>query len=77
MQANVITAATPADALLAGASAIDAEMLRLWLVRALTVLLILAGVVMTFYILGTLGFAIYGLPQASFNRRAARLSQAA
>jgi hypothetical protein len=34
------------------------------------VLLILAGVVMTFYILGTLGFAVYGLPRASFRRRA-------
>ena len=72
MQANVITADTiAADTLgLSGTSSVDTELLKLWVVRVLTVLLILTGVVLTFYIMGTLGFAVYGLPRASFRRRA-------
>jgi hypothetical protein len=73
MQANVITADTlTADTLgFASTPSVDIELLKLWLVRVLTVLLILIGVVLTFYIMGTLGFAVYGLPRASFRRRAA------
>ena len=71
MQASVMTAETmSADALaLSRTPSVDGELLRLWLVRALTVLVILVGVVLTFYIIGTLGLAVYGLPRASFRRR--------
>ena len=55
---------------------IDRELLRLWLVRLLTVAVILVGVVLTFYILGTLGFAVYGLPRSSFRRSAAAAAEA-
>ena len=59
---SVITGPTPLSPLA------DRERLRLWVVRLLTVLLILAGLVMTFHILATLGFAVYGLPRSSFRR---------
>lgn len=73
MQADAVTAQpiTLGSIVLPGAPALDHEMLRLWLIRALTIVVILIGVVLTFYILGTLGFAVYGLPRASFQRRPA------
>ena len=46
----------------------DRQTVRLWVVRLLTVVLILAGLVMTFHIFATLGFAVYGLPRNSFRR---------
>ena len=48
----------------------DRQTVRLWVVRLLTVVLILAGLVMTFHIFATLGFAVYGLPRSSFRRAA-------
>jgi hypothetical protein len=48
----------------------DRETVRMWFVRLLTVALILAGLVMTFHIFATLGFAVYGLPRSSFRRAA-------
>jgi hypothetical protein len=73
MQADVTTIGTNSADLLAlsGTSSFDREWLRLWLVRILTALLIITGVVLTLYIVGALGFAVYGLPQGSFRRRAA------
>src|SRR5918994_1059497 len=61
MIAQMMTGGMTADALvLPRLPTIDRQLLRLWLVRLLTVALIVLGVVMTFYILGTLGFAVYG-----------------
>jgi hypothetical protein len=78
MIAQMLTGGMTADALaLPEMPTITRELLRVWLVRALTVLVILVGVVMTFYILGTLGFAVYGLPRSSFRRSAAALADAA
>ena len=78
MLAHIMTGGITADALLAPRMpAIDRELLRLWLVRLLTVLVILVGVVLTFYILGTVGFAVYGLPRSSFRRSSAAVAEAA
>ena len=78
MIAQMMSGGTTADALLLPRlPTIDGQLLRLWLVRLLTVALILVGVVMTFYILGTLGFAVYGLPRSSFRLSAAAASEAA
>ena len=71
MIAQMMTGGMTADALVVPRMpTIDRELLRLWLVRLLTVAVILIGVVLTFYILGTLGFAVYGLPRSSFRRSA-------
>jgi hypothetical protein len=78
MIAQMTTGGMTADALVVPRMpTINRELLRLWLVRLLTVVLILIGVVMTFYILGTLGFAVYGLPRSSFRRSAAAAAEAA
>lgn len=71
MDAQMITAdAVTADALMLGEPAsIDRELLKTWLVRLLTVLLILTGVVLTFYIIGAMGLVVYGLPRNSFRSR--------
>ena len=73
MDAQLTTApALGADSLITGPTSLsplaDGDRLRLWVVRLLTVLLILAGLVMTFHIVATLGFAVYGLPRSSFRR---------
>ena len=70
MDAQMLTAdAVAADALMLGESSpVDRELVKTWLVRLLTVLIILTGVVLTFYILGALGFVVYGLPRNSFRR---------
>jgi hypothetical protein len=65
----VIAAPTPLTPLL------DRDAVRFWVVRLLTVVLILVGLVLTFHIFATLGFAVYGLPRSSF-RRAAEASAA-
>jgi len=71
MIAQMITGGMTADALVVPRMpTIDRELLRLWLVRLLTAVVILIGVALTFYILGTLGFAVYGLPRSSFRRSA-------
>jgi hypothetical protein len=71
MIAQMMTGGMTADALVVPRMpTIDRELLRLWLVRLLTVVVILIGVALTFYILGTLGFAVYGLPRSSFRRSA-------
>ena len=69
MNAQMLTAdAVTADALMLGESSpVDRELLKTWLVRLLTVLMIVTGVVLTFYILGALGFVVYGLPRNSFR----------
>ena len=71
MIAQMITGGMTADALVVPRMpTIDRELLRLWLVRVLTAAVILVGVVLTFYIFGALGFAVYGLPRSSFCRSA-------
>ena len=71
MIAQMMTGGMTADALVVPRMpTIDRELLRLWLVRLLTAVVILIGVALTFYILGTLGFAVYGLPRSSFRRSA-------
>ena len=78
MIAQTMTGGMTADALVVPRMpTIDRELLRLWLVRLLTVVVILIGVVLTFYILGTLGFAVYGLPRSSFRRSARTTAKAA
>ncbi len=78
MLAHILNGGMTADALvLPRMPTIDRELLRRWLVRALTVVVILVGVVLTFYILGAVGFAVYGLPRSSFRRSAAALPEAA
>jgi hypothetical protein len=78
MIAHMMTGGMTADALdLPRMPTIDRALLRLWLVRALTVLVLLVGVALTFYILGTLGLAAYGLPRSSFRRSAEALPEAA
>jgi hypothetical protein len=70
MDAHVMIAEPAADVLALNAShGLDREALRTGIVRLLTVLLILVGLVMTFKIFTILGFAVYGLPRASFQRR--------
>jgi len=73
MQTDVATAElTAADAVaFAAPPAFNRDLLLWWVLRALTVLLILAGLVMTFHILATVGFAVYGLPRSAFRRREA------
>src|SRR5918993_1772974 len=67
MIAQMMTGGMTADALvLPRLPSIDREVLRLWLTRLLMVAVVLIGVVLTFYILGALGFAVYGLPRSSF-----------
>jgi hypothetical protein len=71
MIAQMMTGGMTADALVVPRMpTIDRELLRLWLVRLLTAAVILVGVVLTFYIFSTLGFAVYGLPRSSFRRSA-------
>ena len=71
MIAQMMTGGMTADALVVPRMpTIDRELLSLWLVRLLTVAVVLIGVVLTFYILGALGFAVYGLPRSSFRRSA-------
>jgi hypothetical protein len=78
MIAQMISGGMTADALVVPRMpTIDRELLRLWLVRLLTVVVILIGVALTFYILGTLGFAVYGLPRSSFRRSARATATAA
>ena len=78
MIARMMTGGMTADALVVPRMpTIDRELLRLWLVRLLTVAVILIGVALTFYILGTLGFAVYGLPRSSFRRSARATATAA
>jgi hypothetical protein len=78
MIAQMMTGGMTADALVVPRMpTIDRELLRLWLVRLLTVVVILIGVALTFYILGTLGFAVYGLPRSSFRRSARATATAA
>jgi len=78
MIAQMMTGGMTADALVVPRMpTIDRELLRLWLVRLLTVAVILIGVALTFYILGTLGFAVYGLPRSSFRRSARATATAA
>ena len=78
MIAHMMTGGMTADAFaLSRLPTIDRQLLRLWLVRLLTVVLIIVGVVMTFYILGTVGLAVYGLPRGSFRRSAAPAAEAA
>jgi hypothetical protein len=78
MIAQMISGGMTADALVVPRMpTIDRELLRLWLVRLLTVVVILIGVALTFYILGTLGFAVYGLPRSSFRRSARTTAKAA
>jgi len=78
MIAQMITGGMTADALVVPRMpTIDRELLRLWLVRLLTAVVILIGVALTFYILGTLGFAVYGLPRSSFRRSARATDTAA
>jgi hypothetical protein len=78
MIAQMMTGGMTADALVVPRMpTIDRELLRLWLARLLTVAVILIGVVLTFYILGTLGFAVYGLPRSSFRRSARTTAKAA
>ena len=73
MQADVMTAqAAPGHVLaLANSLSVDSATMRIWLIRALTVLLIIVGIALTFVIFGALGFAVYGLPASSFRRRPA------
>jgi hypothetical protein len=72
MHADLMIAGMSADALVLPATpTLDRELLRLWLTRTLTVLIILAGVVMTFYILGALGLAVYGIPRTSVRKPSA------
>ena len=72
MHADLMIAGMSADALvLPAAPRLDRELVRLWITRVLTALLILAGVVMTFYILGALGLAVYGIPRTSFRKPSA------
>jgi hypothetical protein len=71
MIAQMMTGGMTADALVVPRMpTIDRELLRLWLVRLLTAAVILVGVVLTFYIFDTLGFAVYWLPRSSFRRSA-------
>jgi hypothetical protein len=78
MIAQMMNGGMTADALVVPRMpTIDRELLRLWLVRLLTVAVVLIGVVLTFYILGTLGFAVYGLPRSSFRRSARTTAKAA
>jgi len=77
MHADLMIAGMSADTLVLPAPwTLDRELLRLWLTRTLTVLLILAGVVMTYYILGALGLAVYGLPRTCFQKPASRAEAA-
>jgi hypothetical protein len=71
MQTDVTTAElTAAGAVAFGVPrAFDRDLLVRWALRAFTLLLILAGLVMTFHILATVGLAVYGLPRSSFRRR--------
>jgi hypothetical protein len=72
MHADLMIAGMSADALVLPATpTLDRELLRLWLTRTLTVLIILAGVVMTFYILGALGLAVYGIPRTTVRKPSA------
>jgi hypothetical protein len=72
MHADLMIAGMSADApVLPAPPTFDRELVRLCITRTLTVLIILAGVVMTFYILGALGLAVYGLPRTCFRKPAA------
>lgn len=77
MIAQMMTGGMTADALVVPRMpTIDRELLRLWLARLLTVAVVLIGVVLTFYIFGALGFAVYGLPRSSFRRSASATATA-